>query len=185
MPHLVSGSCSSPRAFALGFLPTPPRGDAVALPLAFGFSFTWRGDLHPTSYVPCPAHTSAVRRRDPVASTALFARRPIVRVRVLVHVPVHDVVFADFGSALDVGNIHFSGVELHSCHRVRERVPLRCERVRPAVPAVVLLILFLCQPLPRACALPKSLSLSGSVSFFIQPSGVVLLAIDSQGVRSR
>ena len=57
VPHLVSGSCSSPRAFALGFLPTPPRGDAVALPLAFGFSFTWRGDLHPTSYVPCPAHT--------------------------------------------------------------------------------------------------------------------------------
>ena len=72
VPHLVSGSCSSPRAFALGFLPTPPRGDAVALSLTFGFSSTWRGDLHPTSYVPCPAHTLAVRRRYSVASTALL-----------------------------------------------------------------------------------------------------------------
>jgi hypothetical protein len=77
VPHLVSGSCSSPRAFALELplrcapllqascsplpcglpLPTPPHGDAVALSLPFGFSFTWRGDLHPTRYVPCPAHT--------------------------------------------------------------------------------------------------------------------------------
>jgi len=58
VPHLVSGSCSSPRAFALGFLPTPPRGDAVALSHPFGFSYTWRGDFHPASYVPCSAHTT-------------------------------------------------------------------------------------------------------------------------------
>ena len=31
VPHLVSGSCASPRAFGLGFLQTPPRGDALAL----------------------------------------------------------------------------------------------------------------------------------------------------------
>jgi hypothetical protein len=46
----------------LDFLPTPPHGDAVALSLPFGFSFTWRGDSHPTSYVPCPAHTLRIRR---------------------------------------------------------------------------------------------------------------------------
>jgi hypothetical protein len=62
VPHLVSGFSSSPRAFALGFLPTPPRGDAVALSLPFGFSYTWRGDSHPASYVPCPAHTPELRR---------------------------------------------------------------------------------------------------------------------------
>ncbi len=60
VPHLVSGFCSSPRAFALDFLPTPPRGDAVALPLPFGFSYTWREDFHLASYVPCPAHTSCL-----------------------------------------------------------------------------------------------------------------------------
>ncbi|MDP8246527.1 MAG: hypothetical protein P9M00_00145 [Candidatus Tritonobacter lacicola] len=47
----------SPRAFALGFLQTPPRDDALALSLPFGFSYAWRGDFHPASYVPCPAHT--------------------------------------------------------------------------------------------------------------------------------
>jgi len=73
VPHLVSGSCSSPRAFALDFLPTPPHGDAVALSLPFGFSFTWRGDSHPTSYVPCPAHTLELRRAVyRVASGSLF-----------------------------------------------------------------------------------------------------------------
>ncbi len=50
---MLFGSCLSPRAFALDFLPTPPCGDAVALSLPFGFSFTWRGDFHPTSTVPC------------------------------------------------------------------------------------------------------------------------------------
>ena len=52
VPHLVSGFCSSPRAFALDFLPTPPRDDAVALSLPFGFSYTWREDFHLASYVP-------------------------------------------------------------------------------------------------------------------------------------
>jgi hypothetical protein len=56
VPHLVSGSCSSPHIFGLGFLQTPPRGDALALLLAFGCAYTWHGDLHPVSSVPCPAH---------------------------------------------------------------------------------------------------------------------------------
>ncbi len=34
--RLISGFCSSPRSFGLGFLQTPPRGDALALLLAFG-----------------------------------------------------------------------------------------------------------------------------------------------------
>ena len=35
---------------------------AVSAALRPGFSFTWRGDSHPTSYVPCPAHTASLRR---------------------------------------------------------------------------------------------------------------------------
>jgi len=46
-----------PRAFGLGFLQTPPRGDALALFLAFGSVNTWREDFHLTNSVPCPAHT--------------------------------------------------------------------------------------------------------------------------------
>jgi hypothetical protein len=63
VPHLLSSSCSSPRAFGLGFLQTPPRDDALALFLAFGSAHTWRKDFHLTSSVPCPAHTSEFRRR--------------------------------------------------------------------------------------------------------------------------
>src|SRR5690554_4630476 len=55
--HLISSSCSSPRQFALGFLQTPPRDDALTLPLIFGSADTWYRDFHPTSLVPCPAHT--------------------------------------------------------------------------------------------------------------------------------
>ena len=58
VPHLLSGSCSSSRAFGLGFLQTPPRDDALALLLAFGSANTWREDFHLTSSVPCPAHTA-------------------------------------------------------------------------------------------------------------------------------
>src|SRR5687768_2085439 len=57
VPHLVSGSCSSPRSFGLGFLQTPPRDDALALLLAFGSANTWQEDFHLSSSVPCPAHT--------------------------------------------------------------------------------------------------------------------------------
>ena len=63
VPHLVSGSCSSPRIFGLGFLQTPPRGGALALFLAFGCANTWRQDFHLASSVPCPAHTNQVQRR--------------------------------------------------------------------------------------------------------------------------
>ncbi len=57
IPHLESGSCTSPRIFGLGFLQTPPRDDALALLLTLGSANTWHGDLHPASYVPCLAHT--------------------------------------------------------------------------------------------------------------------------------
>ncbi len=63
VPHLVSGSCSSPRIFGLGFLQTPPHDDALALLLTFGSANTWYGDFHPISSVPCPAHTRALSRR--------------------------------------------------------------------------------------------------------------------------
>jgi len=60
VPPLVSGSCASPRAFGLGFLQTPPRGDALALLLAFGSAITWREDSHLARSVPCLAHTFAL-----------------------------------------------------------------------------------------------------------------------------
>ncbi len=55
-------SCASPRAFGLGFLRTSPRGDALALLLAFGSARTWREDFHLARSVPCLAHTP---RTDP------------------------------------------------------------------------------------------------------------------------
>jgi hypothetical protein len=47
VPHLVSGSCPSPRTFVPRFLQTPPHGDALAFPLSFGSTYTWTGDFHP------------------------------------------------------------------------------------------------------------------------------------------
>jgi hypothetical protein len=47
VPHLVSGSCPSPRTFVPRCLQTPPRGDALALPWSFGSTHTWTGDFHP------------------------------------------------------------------------------------------------------------------------------------------
>jgi hypothetical protein len=47
VPHLISGSCPSPRPFVPRCLQTPPRGDALALPLSFGSTHTWTGDFHP------------------------------------------------------------------------------------------------------------------------------------------
>jgi len=55
--RLISGFCSSPRSFGLGFLQTPPRDDALAFLLAFGSAKTWQSDFHRLSNVPCPAHT--------------------------------------------------------------------------------------------------------------------------------
>ena len=46
VPHLLSGSCPSPRTVVSRFLQTPPREDALALPLSFGSTSTWTGDLH-------------------------------------------------------------------------------------------------------------------------------------------
>ena len=62
VPHLRSGSYTSPRAFGLGFLQTPPHDDALALLLTFGSANTWCEDFHLTSYVPCLAHTPTIRR---------------------------------------------------------------------------------------------------------------------------
>ena len=45
--RLISGSCTSPRRFGLGFLQTPSRDDALALLLAFGSAKTWPWDFHP------------------------------------------------------------------------------------------------------------------------------------------
>jgi hypothetical protein len=47
VPHFISGSCPSPHTFAPRCLRTPPRGDALALPLSFGSTHTWTGDFHP------------------------------------------------------------------------------------------------------------------------------------------
>ncbi len=58
VPHLLSGSCSSPRTFGLDFLQTPPHDDAPALFLTFGSAYTWCEDFHLASYVPCLAHTA-------------------------------------------------------------------------------------------------------------------------------
>jgi hypothetical protein len=46
-PPLVSGACPSPHTFVPRCLQTPPRGDALALPLSFGATHTWTGDFHP------------------------------------------------------------------------------------------------------------------------------------------
>ena len=47
VPHLVSGSCPSPRTFVPRCLQTPPHGDALARPLSFGSTEIWTGDFHP------------------------------------------------------------------------------------------------------------------------------------------
>ena len=73
VPHLVSGSCSSPRALRLGFLQTPPHGDALVLLLAFGSAITWREDSHPARSVSCLAHTTELcGGQSPVRTSALL-----------------------------------------------------------------------------------------------------------------
>jgi len=63
VPHLRSGSCTSPCIFGLGFLQTSSRDDALVLLLTLGSANTWCEDFHLTSYVPCLAHTVAVSSR--------------------------------------------------------------------------------------------------------------------------
>ena len=43
----------------IGLPPGPPRDGTLALLLTLGSANTWYRDLHPISYVPCPAHTRA------------------------------------------------------------------------------------------------------------------------------
>jgi hypothetical protein len=64
VPHLVSGSCSSPRTCAPRFLQTPPHGDALALRLSFGSTFAWTGDSHPQAV----RHARHTRIRSPAAA---------------------------------------------------------------------------------------------------------------------
>jgi hypothetical protein len=64
----LTGEGVSPRIFGFGFLQTPPHDDTLALLLTFGSANTWCGDSHPTSYVPCLAHTWSFR------GAQLFAR---------------------------------------------------------------------------------------------------------------
>ena len=64
VPHLRSGSCTSPCIFGLDFLQTSSRDDALALLLTLGSANTWCEDSHLTSYVPCLAHTSLFSRSD-------------------------------------------------------------------------------------------------------------------------
>jgi hypothetical protein len=95
VPHLVSGSCASPRAFGLGFLQTPPRGDALALLLAFGSAITWREDLHLARSVSCLAHTMKVSR----------ARAAPAMVRRLGHAgPANEAQLAGVGLQRRVGH---------------------------------------------------------------------------------
>jgi hypothetical protein len=85
-PRLLSGFCSSPRDFALDFLQTSPRGNALALWLTFGSAYTWCRDLHPTRFVPCPAHTFSARsrfdprvvRREAPSSQRILSAAPLV-----------------------------------------------------------------------------------------------------------
>lgn len=73
VPHLRSGSCTSPRVFGLGFLQTSPHDDALALLLAFGAANTWHEDFHLASSVPCSAHTARLQPpRNEVGWKPLF-----------------------------------------------------------------------------------------------------------------
>ena len=60
-----------------------PRGDALALLLAYGSAITWREDLHLARFVPCLAHTSGFRRAP------LAARRPTSRCSVARAIKLH------------------------------------------------------------------------------------------------
>jgi hypothetical protein len=62
VPHLLSGSCPSPRTFAPRVLQTPPHGDALALHWSFGSTHTWTGDFHPKHDGMHGIHAQAQRR---------------------------------------------------------------------------------------------------------------------------
>src|SRR5713226_4796630 len=80
VPHLVSGSCSSPRPFAPRFLQTPPHGDALALHLSFGSTSAWTGDSHP----PAVRHARHTRPRSPAAAQTILFMFTQIRTRAAV-----------------------------------------------------------------------------------------------------
>jgi len=57
---------------------SPPRLTTTQLPFRFPSASpsTWRGDLHPTRYVPCPAHTMRLWVRRVSDDTHQFLLRP-------------------------------------------------------------------------------------------------------------
>jgi hypothetical protein len=73
LSRLVSGSCSSPRAFVPRFLQTVPRGPALALPLSFASAWLDRG-LSPPSIETCPAHTHSITCRRPTAAVRVYSK---------------------------------------------------------------------------------------------------------------
>src|SRR5215475_9932611 len=80
VPHLVSGSCSSPRAFGLGFLQTPPRGGCPCpSPRLRLREYLARG-LTPRSFCAIPGtHDHAQQRRprrEPLNSEKPGSRPP-------------------------------------------------------------------------------------------------------------
>jgi hypothetical protein len=71
VPHLRSGSCTSPRAFGLGFLQTPPRDDALALLLAFGSSLYLASGLAPDEFCAMPGTHDEAQRPDDSGEAAV------------------------------------------------------------------------------------------------------------------
>ena len=69
-PHHRSGPCSSPCTFPPHFLQTLFRGDALALPRSFASIDTQIADVHPTSSLPCLAHTAPASAAGITASAA-------------------------------------------------------------------------------------------------------------------
>jgi len=80
VPHLLSGSCSSPRTCAPRFLQTPPHGDALALRLSFGSTFTWTGDSHPLAVRHARHTRPAITRRGQNATVRVFQNRYVAAV---------------------------------------------------------------------------------------------------------
>jgi hypothetical protein len=80
VPRLISGSCSSSRAFGLGFLQTPPRDDALAI--SFPSAPLIPGTRTLTSQAICHARHTRPRSRARFTaslSNALLALFLIVR----------------------------------------------------------------------------------------------------------
>ena len=116
VPRLISGFCSSPRSFGLGFLQTPPHDDALALLLAFGSASLAVG-LSPTKQraMPgahvvgdrrCAASSRSVRRAKRTGSTAglggaaSFSRPSLIEVLDAIHDTLYALFLAPMPNAM-------------------------------------------------------------------------------------